>query len=192
MSADPTPEELEAIPYPDEAFNTWGASAVGVDPLLASFTSKPYQPVRPHVPFYRFLAYPDILDLRKAGYEIDRFIPIFDRLEDVRYKEALVLSEMLHYPNPMMPWNPRRCREIELEVRSQLHEHGVGDIPTLLRKFLGRAFPGDTISYLSVDLINIFFWAVIAELADDLAWRNPNLSWKAEYLRFPLHYIGQH
>lgn len=183
-------DDLDSIPYPDEAFNTWGASAVGVDPLLASFTSAPYQPVRPHVPFYRFFAYPDILDLRKAGYELDRFIPLFDRLEDVRYKEALVLSELLHYPNPATPWNPRRARELELEVRAQLHEHGLGELPTLLRRFLGRAFPGDTVSHLSVDLINVFYMASIAELADDLAWRNPNLSWKAEYLRFPLSYIG--
>jgi hypothetical protein len=183
-------DDLDSIPYPDEAFNTWGASADGVDPLLASFTSAPYQPVRPHVPFYRFFAYPDILDLRKAGYELDRFIPLFDRLEDVRYKEALVLSELLHYPNPATPWNPRRARELELEVRAQLHEHGLGELPTLLRRFLGRAFPGDTISHLSVDLINVFYMAAIAELADDLAWRNPNLSWKAEYLRFPLSFIA--
>jgi hypothetical protein len=97
---------------------------------------------------------------------------------------------MLHYPDPMTPWNPRRAKEIELEVRSQLHEHGVGEIPTLLRRFLGKAFPNDTISYLTVDLINIFFWACVAELADDLAWRNPNLSWKAEYLRFPIRTLG--
>jgi len=64
------PEELDAIPYPDEAFNTWGAASVGVDPLAASFTSAPYQAVRPHVPFYRFVSYPDILDLRKMGYEM--------------------------------------------------------------------------------------------------------------------------
>ena len=190
MSEKPSPEELEAIPYPDEAFNTWGAAAVGIDPLAASFTSLPYQPVRPHVPFYRFFAYPDILDLRRAGYEVDRFIPLFDRLEDVRYREALQLSEMLHFPNPMVPWNPRRAKEIELEVRSVLHEHGLGEIPTLLRRFLGKAFPNDTISYLSVDLINVFYWACIAELADDLAWRSSNLSWKAEYLRFPVRSLG--
>ena len=194
MSDKPTPEELERIPYPDEAFNTWGASAVGVDPLAASFTSAPYQPVRPHVPFYRFVAYPDILDLRKAGYEIDRFISLFDKLEDVRYREAIELSNMLHFPNPMLPWNPRRAKEIELEIRSQLHEHGIGEVPTLIRRILGKAFPGDTISYLSVDLINVFFWACVAELGDDLAWRYPNISWKAEYLRFPLRYIehGSH
>ena len=100
--SDTRPEELEGIPYPDEAFNTWGAAAVGVDPLAASFTSLPYQPVRPHVPFYRFVAYPDILDLRKAGYEMDRFITLFDRLEDIRYREALQLSDMLHHPNPLL------------------------------------------------------------------------------------------
>ena len=27
--SDTRPEELEGIPYPDEAFNTWGAAAVG-------------------------------------------------------------------------------------------------------------------------------------------------------------------
>lgn len=188
--SEPRAEDLDQIPYPDEAFNTWGASSVGVDPLAASFTSAPYQAVRPHVPFYRFVAYPDILDLRKAGYEIDRFIPLFDRLEDVRYREAIQLSNMLRHPNPALPWSPRRAREIETDVRSQLHEHGVGEVPTLLRRFLGKAFPGDTISYLSVDLINIFSWACIAELADDLAWRNPNLIWQAEYLRFPLRVLG--
>jgi hypothetical protein len=107
-----------------------------------SFTSLPYQPVRPHVPFYRFVAYPDILDLRKAGYEMDRFIPLFDRLEDIRYREALQLSDMLHHPNPMLPWNPRRARELEMDVRSQLHEHGLGDLPTLLRRFLGQSVSG--------------------------------------------------
>ena len=30
-------EDLNKIPYPDEAFNTWGAAALGVDPLEASF-----------------------------------------------------------------------------------------------------------------------------------------------------------
>ena len=183
-------KELDQIPYPDEAFNTWGASTLGVDPLEASFTSLPYQPVRPHVPFYRFVAYPDILDLRRAGYEIDRFIPLFDALEDVRYREAVSLSQIVRASDPMLPWNPRRAREIELEVRSQLHEHGLGDLPTLLRRFLGKAFPGDTVSYLSVVLVNVFFWAALAELADDLAWKSPNLSWKAEYLRFPLRSLG--
>jgi hypothetical protein len=190
MAAKGKPEDLDSIPYPDEAFNSWGAAAVGIDPLAASFTSVPYQPVRPHVPFYRFVSYPDILDLRKAGYEMERFVPLFDQLEDVRYRDALTLSAMLHHPNPALPWNPRRAKEIELEVRSQLHEHGLGEIPTLIRRFLGKAFPNDTMSYLTVDLTHVFYWACVAELADDLVWRNPNLGWKAEYLRFPVRTLG--
>jgi len=182
-------EELEGIPYPDEAFNTWGAAAVGIDPLAASFTSLPYQPVRPHVPFYRFVSYPDILDLRKAGYDVDRFVPLFDLLEDVKYRQALQLSEMLHYPNPKSPWNPRRAREIELDVRSQLHEHGVGEIPVIIRRFLSKAFPGDSVSQLSMDLIQLFSWGTTSLLANDLAWRSPNLGWQGGYLRFPLEVI---
>lgn len=183
------PEELDKIQYPDEAFNSWGAAALGIDPLEASFTSQPYAPVRPHVPFYRFVAYPDLLDLRKAGYEIDRFVPLFDQLDDVRFRQALQLSALLHYPDPRLPWSPRRAREIDLEIRSTLHEHGLGDVPTLLRRFLAKAFPGDTISYLSVDLVQLFFWAALAELADDLAWRDAELGWKAEYLRFPIRWV---
>jgi hypothetical protein len=181
---------LDEIPYPDEAFNSWGASAVGVDPLLASFTSLPYQPVRPHVPFYRFLAYPDILDLRKAGYELDRFIPLFDQLEDVRYRDAVMISSALHYFDPSLGWSARRCAEIELEVWGLLTEHGVGEVPRLLRRFLGKAFPSDTISQLTVDLTQVFFWAALAELADDLIWKYPELAWKSEYLRFPLRLIS--
>lgn len=182
-------QELDEIPYPDEAFNSWGASAIGVDPLLASFTSLPYQPVRPHVPFYRFLAYPDILDLRKAGYQLERFTPLFDQLEDVRYREAIVISNLIHYPS-LDFWNPRRAAEIELEVWGELTEHGVGEVPMLLRKFLGKAFPSDTVSQLTIDLIQVFFWGCLAELADDFAWKNPELTWKAEYLRFPLRTLA--
>jgi hypothetical protein len=182
--------ELDEIPYPDEAFNSWGASAVGVDPLLASFTSLPYQPVRPHVPFYRFLAYPDILDLRKAGYELDKFIPLFDQLEDVRYRDAVMLSSVLHYFDPSLGWSARRCAEIELEVWGVLTEHGVGEVPRLLRRFLGKAFPSDTISQLTVDLTQVFFWAALAEMADDLIWKYLELAWKSEYLRFPLRLIS--
>ena len=121
---------------------------------------------------------------------MERFVPLFDQLEDVRYRDALTLSAMLHHPNPSLPWNPRRAKEIELEVRAQLHEHGLGEIPTLLRRFLGKAFPNDTVSYLTVDLTHVFYWACVAELADDLVWRNPNLGWKAEYLRFPVRTLG--
>ena len=68
---------------------------------------------------------------------------------------------------------------------SVLTEHGIGDVPMLLRRFLGKAFPSDTISQLTIDLIQVFFWAALAELGDDLSWKYPELSWKSEYLRFP-------
>jgi hypothetical protein len=176
----------------DEAIDNWGASALGIDPLLASFTSLPYSPVRPHVPFYRFLHYPDVLDLRKAGYEIDRFIPVFDRLDDARYSQAEAVHRMLHVhqdiPNPV--WNPRRAREIEFQVRALLHRYGLSDVPTLLRRFLGRAFPDQSISHLSIDLLNVFFWASLAEVARDYVWRDARLAGWADYLSYPVDIIG--
>jgi hypothetical protein len=41
-----------------------------------------------------------------------------------------------------------------------------------------------------VDLLTIFYWATMAELADDLAWRSEALRWKAAYLRFPILSLG--
>lgn len=179
-------------PDVDEAIDNWGAAAVGIDPLLASFTSTPYAPVRPHVPFYRFLHYPDILDLRKSGYELERFIDVFDLLDDARYSQALQVHAMLHLhqdePNPI--WNPRRAREIEFQVRAALHRFGVGDVPTLLRRMLGRAFPDEAISHLSIDLLNVFFWAAMAETARDYAWRDSRLSGWADYLSYPVRVVG--
>jgi len=176
----------------DEAIDSWGAAALGVDPLLASFTSLPYAPVRPHVPFYRFLHYPDILDLRKAGYELERFIPLFDLLEDARYNQALKVHSMLHLhqddPNPI--WNPRRAREIEFNVRAALHRFGIGDLPTLLRRMMGRSFPDESISHLSIDLLNVFFWAALAEVARDFAWRDARMEFWADYLAYPVRSIG--
>lgn len=188
-SSEQDPREFEKIPYPDEAFNTWGAAALGIDPLEASFTSVPYTSVRPHVPFYRFFSYPDVLELRDAGYEIERFVPLMDLLDDARYRQALQLSSLLHHHKPGHPFNPRRAREIDLEIRSALHGFGKSDIPTLLRRLLGKAFPNETITHLSVDLITIFYWAAMAEVARDHAWRRDDLAWKAEYLWQPIRLI---
>jgi hypothetical protein len=124
---DSKPSEFDKIPYPDEAFNTWGAASLGIDPLEASFTSVPYTPVRPHVPFYRFFSYPDVLELREAGYEVDRFVPLMDLLDDARYRQALQISSMLHAPQLSSPFNPRRARELDLEIRGVLHEFGKSD-----------------------------------------------------------------
>ncbi|MEY4743941.1 MAG: hypothetical protein RIR34_1280 [Actinomycetota bacterium] len=176
----------------DEAIDSWGAAALGIDPLLASFTSIPYAPVRPHVPFYRFLHYPDILDLRKAGYELEKFIPTFDLLEDARYTQALAVHSMLHLhqdnPNPI--WNPRRAREIEFNVRAALHRFGIGDVPTLLRRMMGKSFPDESISHLSIDLLNVFFWAALAEVARDYAWRDERMNYWADYLAYPVKAVG--
>jgi len=176
----------------DEAFNRWGAAAQGVDPLLASFTYEPHSPVRPHVPFYRFFAYPDILDLRGNGFEIDRFIPVFDALDDARYSQAQRIHELLHLhqdaPNPI--WNPRRAREIEFSVRSELHRFGISDVPTLLRRMLGRAFPEESLTHLSIDLLHAFFWSALAEVARDYAWQSSHLAAYADYLAYPVRAAG--
>ena len=174
----------------DEAINAWGAAALGLDPLLASFTSLPYAPVRPHVPFYRFLHYPDILDLRKSGYELDRFIPVFDLLDDAKYSQAVQVHRLLHHENPNPVWNPRKAREVEFRVRASLHRYGVGDLPTLLRRMLGRAFPDESVSHLSIDLLNVFFWRALAEIARDYAWRDQRLAGWADYLSYPVVNVG--
>ena len=179
-------------PDTDEAIDAWGAAALGIDPLLASFTSVAYAPVRPHVPFYRFLHYPDILDLRKNGFELDAFIPTFDLLEDAKYSQALRVHSMLHLhqenPNPI--WNPKRAREVEFQVRAALHRYGSGEVPTLLRRIIGRAFPGESLSHLSIDLIHVFFWAALAEAAKKYAWRDARLAFWADYLAYPVRSVG--
>jgi len=179
----------------DEAIDNWGAAALGIDPLLASFTSVAYAPVRPHVPFYRFLHYPDILDLRKNGFELDEFVPTFDLLEDARYSQAQEVHAMLHLRgedggagNPI--WNPKRARQIEFQVRAALHRYGSGEVPTLLRRIIGRAFPGESISHLSIDLIHVFFWAALAEAARKYAWRDARLNFWADYLSYPVRAVG--
>lgn len=188
-----TPEHLEddssSFPEQDDAFDSWGAANIGVDPLLASFTSEPYTAAKPHIPFYRFLHYPDLLDLKNSGYELERFIPLFDLLDDARYQQALRVRDMLHYAGGGANFNPHRAREFEFEIRAALHRVGKSDVPILLRRVLGRAFPDDTISSLSIDLINVFFWAALAEATKDLLWRYPGLARRAEYLAYPVRSI---
>jgi hypothetical protein len=98
-----------------------GRFVAGVDPLWASFTLEPHTGTRPYVPFYRFFAYPSVLDLRRAGYEVERFAPLFDKLEDALYSQAVEIHRILHFhtDNAQRVWNPRRSREIEFEVRER-------------------------------------------------------------------------
>ena len=174
----------------DEAIDRWGSATLGQDPLLASFTLEPYAAVRPHVPFYRFFHYPDVLDLRRSGFEIDRFIPIFDSLDNARYSQALQIHQLLKHGQVSMLWNPRRAREFEFKIRATFHRHGLSDVPTLLRRMLGRAFPDDSISTLSVSLLNVYFWACLAEIARDYAWSQPQLLTFSDYLEYPLEITG--
>jgi hypothetical protein len=174
----------------DEAIDRWGSATLGQDPLLASFTLEPYAAVRPHVPFYRFFHYPDVLDLRRSGFEVDRFIPIFDSLDNARYSQAIQIHHLLKHGQGSMLWNPRRAREFEFKIRAAFHRHGLSDVPTLLRRMLGRAFPDDSISTLSVSLLNVYFWACLAEIARDYAWNAPQLLTYADYLEYPLEITG--
>lgn len=174
----------------DEAIDRWGSAASGQDPLVASFTLEPYSVVRPHVPFYRFFHYPDVLDLRQSGFEVDRFIPIFDSLDNARYSQAVQIHYLLQHGQGSMLWNPRRAREFEFKIRAAFHRHGLSDVPTLLRRMLGRAFPDDSISTLSVSLLNVYFWACLAEIARDYAWSQPQLLTYSDYLDYPLEITG--
>ena len=174
----------------DDAIDRWGSAASGQDPLVASFTLTPYSIARPHVPFYRFFHYPDVLDLRNNGFEVERFVPIFDSLDNARYSQAVQVYHLLKHGQGSMLWNPRRAREMEFEIRAAFHRHGLSDVPTLLRRMLGRAFPDDSVSSLSVSLLNVYFWACLAEVARDYAWKEPKLALYSDYLDYPLEITG--
>lgn len=182
-------EGLEDITVADEAIRTWGAAALGVDPLEASFTSEPYAPVRPHVPFYRFVSYPDVLELRSLGYEIDDFAQLFDLLENVKLSDALILSGMLRNPESTALWNSKTARRNELLVRQSLHRFGYGRLPRLIRTALNQAFPGETANWLTRDLGQHFYWAALAIAAERLQWRSDNLGRAAEYLSRPIRLV---
>jgi hypothetical protein len=184
--------EDAAIPETDDAITRWGSASVGEDPLLASLTSEPYTAARPHVPFYRFFYYPDLLDLRRSGYELERFIPLFDAMDNAKLSQALEARELLHHRSASPIWNPRRAQETEFAVRGILHGFGLNEVPSLLRRMMGRAFPDESASDLTTDLINVFFWAALAEIARDYAWRHPVLETYAEYLSYPVRTTGMH
>lgn len=174
---------------PDEATELWGQGA--------TVAIKGGQPRVVHIPFYKFPYYPDVLDLRKCGYEIENFAHLFDQLDGAHYRHANIAHILLHLPTDEYGrmgdgaggnqiWNPRRARELEFEVRAALHRFGLSDVPTLLRRMIGKALPGDTMTHVSVDLVNVFFWACLAKVARDFAWRSPNLDFAADYLEYPV------
>lgn len=160
--------ERDELDAPDEAIENWGETVVT------------------HAPFYRTLYYPDVLDLRRCGYEVATFAELFDRLDGAVVSQARVAHELLHQPGGNAIWNPHRARQIEFSTRAALHRFGLSDAPTMLRRMLGRAFPGDSVSHLAVDLLNVFFWAALAQIARDYAWRMPQLAMYADYLEYPV------
>ena len=175
----------------DEAIEAWGGDT------SQKVRIRNGVPSVAHIPFYKFAYYPDVLDLRKAGYEIDNFAEIFDQLDDAHVRHAQIAHILLHLPTDEfgrmgdgsggnLLWNPRRARELEFQVRAAMHRFGLSDVPTLLRRMIGKAFPGDSMTHISVDLVNIFFWACLAKVARDYVWRQPNLEFAAEYLEYPV------
>jgi len=166
---------------PDEAIATWGDTLVerGREAVIERV-------VHEHVPFYRRQHYPDVLDLRRCGYEVADFVALFDLLDGAVVSQARTAHNLLHQPGGNAIWNPYRARQVEFNVRAALHRFGVSDAPTLLRRMIGRVYPGDSVTHLAVDLLNVFFWASLAKIARDYAWRSPQLAMYADYLEYPV------
>ena len=141
---------------------------------------------RGHVPFYRQLYYPDVYELRACGYDIKRFEELFDLLENARISHARTIHSLLHVENSSRVFDPDIARQYELNVWATLHRFGASDAPPLLRKVLGQAFPGESVTHYASDLMTCFFWSCLAMMARDFVWRAPELELMADYLDFPL------
>ena len=135
------------------------------------------------------LYYPDILDLRLAGYELERFEALLLALDQASYRNALRVSKILRTSEATPIWNARRADQIELLVLDSIHEYGLAQVPQLLRRVLGRVFEDDTKNYLTIDLVTVFYWACLAQVAQDYAWREPRLLEWAEYLSYPVRAV---
>jgi hypothetical protein len=163
---------------PDEAEELWGG---GPAELVHAHSR--------HIPFYKFTYYADRLDLRHAGYELEKFESLFDLLDEARVSQAIKVNRLLHLPsgregNPV--WQPRRAREIEFRVIESLYRFGLSIVPNRLRRVLGKAFNEGEMSAFDVDLIDVFYWASLAQVARDFVWRDERLEEWAEYLEYPV------
>lgn len=141
---------------------------------------------RGHVPFYRQLYYPDVYELRACGYDIKRFEELFELLENAKISHARVIHGLLHVENTSSIFDPQVAKQYELNVWATLHRFGASDAPPLLRKVLGQAFPGESVTHYASDLMTCFFWSCLAMMARDFVWRAPELEIMADYLDFPL------
>ena len=135
------------------------------------------------------LYYPDILDLRLAGYELERFEGLLLAMDSSSFRKALATTSLLHRSDASPIWNAQRAAQLELRVLDVLHEYGLAQVPQLLRRILGRVYGDEQQNYLTIDLITVFYWACIAQLAEDYAWREPRLTEWAEYLSYPVRSI---
>ena len=135
------------------------------------------------------LYYPDILDLRLAGYELERFEELLLAIDSASYRKALAVSAMIRRSDASPIWNATRANQVELLILDTLHEYGLHQVPQLLRQILGRVFEDETKNYLTIDLVTVFYWSCIAQVAEDYAWREPALKEWAEYLSYPVRSV---
>lgn len=135
------------------------------------------------------LYYPDILDLRLAGYELERFEGLLLAMDSSSFRKALATTSLLHRSDASPIWNAQRAAQLELRVLDVLHEYGLAQVPQLLRRILGRVYGDEQQNYLTIDLITVFYWACIAQVAEDYAWREPRLTEWAAYLSYPVRSI---
>jgi len=154
------------------------------DPVLESW-GLPVN-TRGHVPFYKMLYFPDVYELRSCGYDISRFTDLFELLENARISHARTIHSLLHIENSRKVFDPQIARQYELNVWATLHRFGAADAPPLLKKVLGQAFPGESVTHYASDLMTCFFWSSLAMMARDFVWRAPELEQMADYLDFPL------
>ena len=72
----------------DEAAELWGGGPAEVSHARSK-----------HIPFYKFTYYADRLDLRRVGYELDKFADLFDLLDEARTSQAIRINRLLHLPS---------------------------------------------------------------------------------------------
>jgi hypothetical protein len=176
-------DDLDDFDAVDEAAELWGGG-----PTQVAFASSR------HIPFYRFTYYADRLDLRRVGYELDKFEDLFDLLDDARTSHAIRINRLLHLPsgpNETLSggneiWQPLRARQIEFRVMEVLHRFGLSIVPPTLRRVLGQGFNRGEMNAFDIDLIDVFYWAALAQVARDYMWRDERLEEWCEYLEYPV------
>ncbi|MFM6962847.1 MAG: hypothetical protein ACKOWJ_01055 [Micrococcales bacterium] len=177
----PTNDELDDFAE-DEAEQLWGGGPVSLSRVHGD-----------HIPFYKFALYMDRLDLRRVGYELEKFEGLFDLLDEARMSQAKAVNRLLHLPTGTAMvrggnqiWKPRRARELEFRVLEVLHQFGLAVVPATLRRILGQAFNHLEMNAIDVDLIDVFYWAALAKVARDYSWRDERLEEWCDYLEYPV------